>query len=359
MSCPKPCAKECQKDFCVVDEKCEDITSKVSKLTKFDMKLQVPLNKISETKTKSLLKTFTSQCGKTYNKKDDYKGIKKFINDYKIKWEDAKECKDSDLDNCVKKFNTINDFFTRELKEGIRPIGIKDQACINNNNNIICQNEVVSPADSQVVVYDSLGEAKKIWIKGESFTIKGLLNIADKNYDSDKLAIFYLTPSDYHRFHSPINGNITQIDFIKGAYYSVNSTVIHKNLDVYGQNNRVILYLTNVPLGTIPMVIIGSTCVGSIVLTFMNVYNNLKEKYDNFKTNENLYTLSLKRLKIPITYGQELGYFQFGGSTIILLFEQGGFNFCPSLLTTSNNNTARVMKYGEFVGSFNPPNEDS
>lgn len=89
---------------------------------------------------------------------------------------------------------------------------------------------IVSPADCRSVVYDTIDDATKIWVKGRDFSVARLLGSAygheAKRYDGGALGIFRLAPQDYHRFHIPIDGTMGEPRLIKGEYYTVNPMAI-------------------------------------------------------------------------------------------------------------------------------------
>lgn len=200
-------------------------------------------------------------------------------------------------------FKSFNEFFYRELKPGARP------ASAPNNPNII-----VSPADCRTVVFNRMEEAQKIWVKGREFNMKRLLGDAypedAKRYVNGALGIFRLAPQDYHRFHIPVDGVMGTPKTIEGEYYTVNPMAIRSALDVYGENVRVVIPIDSVAHGRVMVICVGAMMVGSTVITR--------------KAGENV-----KR-------AEELGYFKFGGSTILLLFEDGAMKFDDDLVDNSN-----------------------
>jgi len=211
-------------------------------------------------------------------------------------------------------FKSFNEFFYRELKPGARP------ASAPNNPNII-----VSPADCRTVVFNRMEEAQKIWVKGREFNMKRLLGNAypedAKRYVNGALGIFRLAPQDYHRFHIPVDGVMGTPKTIEGEYYTVNPMAIRSALDVYGENVRVVIPIDSVAHGRVMVICVGAMMVGSTVIT--------RQAGENVKRAE------------------ELGYFKFGGSTILLLFEEGSMRFDDDLV--DNSNTALETLVSDFV----------
>lgn len=204
----------------------------------------------------------------------------------------------------VEDFKNFNEFFYRALKPGARPASAPDNPHI-----------IVSPADCRSVVFNRLDVATKVWIKGREFSVKRLLGDAypedAKLYENGgALGIFRLAPQDYHRFHIPVDGIMRKPKLIAGEYYTVNPMAIRSALDVYGENIRVIVPIDSVAHGRVTVICVGAMMVGSTVIT----------RQDGEE---------VKR-------GEELGYFKFGGSTIVLLFEEGKMRFDEDLVDNSS-----------------------
>lgn len=110
---------------------------------------------------------------------------------------------------------TFNDFFYRKLKPSARPTESPDDP-----------RRLVSAADCRLMVFETVSEATKLWIKGREFSIARLLGDVYREeaerYVGGPLAIFRLAPQDYHRFHVPVDGKIGEMRDVKGEYYTVN-----------------------------------------------------------------------------------------------------------------------------------------
>lgn len=201
------------------------------------------------------------------------------------------------------KFKTFNEFFYRELKPGARPCSAPNDPHV-----------IVSPADCRSVVFNRLDEAQRIWVKGREFSVERLLGDAypqdAKRYKNGALGIFRLAPQDYHRFHIPVDGTMLEPKLIDGEYYTVNPMAIRSALDVYGENIRVVVPIDSVCHGRVMVICVGAMMVGSTVIT--------RKKGEQVKRAE------------------ELGYFKFGGSTLLLLFEEGVMKFDEDLVSNSS-----------------------
>jgi len=181
----------------------------------------------------------------------------------------------------------------------------------------------VVPADSRVVVFYEVKDSTKFWIKGEKFTIKELLqnNEMTKKFEGGAMAICRLAPMDFHRFLAPVTCKVGTTTPIDGDYFLDIPIVVRENVDVFTGNVRTVMHLKKTPFGDIAYVCVGSTMVGSVQIG--------PQKGDTVKK------------------GDELGYFKFGGSTIILLFEKDKIIFANDLET----NTAKPVETYCWMGS--------
>ncbi|KAH0566521.1 hypothetical protein GP486_000062 [Trichoglossum hirsutum] len=160
----------------------------------------------------------------------------------------------------LEQFKSFNEFFYRALKPGQRPCSAPDNPKI-----------IVSPADCRSVVFNTIDDATKIWIKGREFSVSRLLGKAypedAKRYAGGALGIFRLAPQDYHRFHIPVDGTLRTPKLIEGEYYTVNPMAIRSALDVYGENIRIICPIDSVVHGRVMMICVGAMMVGSTIIT--------------------------------------------------------------------------------------------
>lgn len=158
------------------------------------------------------------------------------------------------------KFKNFNEFFYRALKPDARPCSAPDDPAI-----------ITSPADCRTVVFNTLQEAQKIWVKGREFTVERLFGKAypedAKRYANGSFGIFRLAPQDYHRFHIPVDGVMGEPRLIEGEYYTVNPMAIRSALDVYGENIRVLVPIDSEKHGRVMVVCVGAMMVGSTVIT--------------------------------------------------------------------------------------------
>ncbi len=205
-------------------------------------------------------------------------------------------------------FKSFNDFFTRELKKEARPIA---------------DETVIMPSDARYFGYENFTRAKEVIVKGQKLCLHNLLGFNDKlteKYLHGSFIIARLAPPDYHRFHFPVDGIPTHFEEIKGSYHSVNPFALRYKLKFLTENKRSLLQLKTPKLGDVLIVAVGATCVGSIHFT-----------YEPGK---------------PVKKGDEMGYFSFGGSTLIVLFEPKKIKLAKDLLENSQKGLETLAKMG-------------
>ncbi len=217
-----------------------------------------------------------------------------------------------ELDAPVESYATFNAFFTRRLKPGARPFALEPA-------------EVASPADGRVLVYPQLQQTTLLPIKGKSFTVDALLGMPAAGYAGGSLAVVRLCPADYHRFHFPCDARVIAQHRIPGRYHSVNTLVVAMGVDVFSENERQVTLLENEQLGEFALVEVGAFGVGSIVQTFTGA---------------------------EVRKGEEKGYFQYGGSTIVLLFRRERVEFCPDLVAHSAEGIETFLRAGELLAKM-------
>ncbi len=206
-------------------------------------------------------------------------------------------------------FSSFNDFFIRKLKPEARPI-VSDP------------NRLAMPADGRYLVFSKFDQFQ---IKGQTFSLIEFLKSRSlaSHYADGSMAIVRLCPSDYHRFHFPCDGTPSKPSLINGPLYSVNPMALRKRLSILSENKRMITEIETKNFGIILYVEIGATAVGTIRQTY------LPEK--------------------PIQKGDEKGYFEFGGSCIVLLFEKGAIEFDADLLKNSGQGIETRANYGDSL----------
>lgn len=247
---------------------------------------------------------FVSAIGGWFmNSKRSQKRIGPFIEKYGIDMSDYTPSKAED-------FKHFNDFFYRKVKKEKRPIG----------------NGVVSPADGKTLAFQALADVPSFFIKGSEFSLTSFLkdsNLVQK-YEGGSMVIIRLAPTDYHRFHFPQEGQASTSTIIKGHYFSVSPIALRKSLRIFCENQREHCTLTTKEHGDILIVEVGATMVGSIIQTY--------------------------EANSEVKKGDEKGYFAFGGSTLVLLFEKGKVQLDEDLIKNTQNNMETQLKMGDRIG---------
>ncbi|KAL8681764.1 MAG: hypothetical protein Q9186_002153 [Xanthomendoza sp. 1 TL-2023] len=258
---------------------------------------------------RKMLRNLSFKQGKKYDDPSSARDIQSFVNFHQLDMSEVLKPMDQ--------FKNFNQFFYRELKPGARPCSAPDDARI-----------VVSPADCRSVVFNTMDDATTIWVKGRDFTVERLLGDAypedAKRYKNGALGIFRLAPQDYHRFHIPVDGILGKPKLIEGEYYTVNPMAIRSALDVYGENVRYIVPIDSVAHGRVIVVCVGAMMVGSTIIT--------------------------RKEGEKVGRAEELGYFQFGGSTVLLLFEPGRMVFDEDMTDNSSGAVETLVRVGMSIG---------
>ncbi|WVO16689.1 phosphatidylserine decarboxylase [Cryptococcus depauperatus] len=260
-------------------------------------------------KARKLLKSLSIKQGLKYDSPASVVDIPGFIAFHNLNVDEILDPLDS--------FKTFNEFFYRKLKASARPIEEPKNAT-----------RLVSCADCRMMAFETVTEATQFWIKGREFTVAKLLgpNYQDviERYEGGALAIYRLAPQDYHRFHSPVKGIIGKMTMIEGEYYTVNPQAIRSTLDVYGENVRKIVPIKSEEFGLVMSVWVGAMMVGSIL-------TSVEEGQQ-------------------VDRGDELGYFAFGGSTIVCLFERGALKWDEDLIQNGRASIETLVRMGMGVG---------
>ncbi|MEE0742680.1 MAG: phosphatidylserine decarboxylase [Emergencia sp.] len=207
-------------------------------------------------------------------------------------------------------FKSYNDFFTRKIKAQARPVDMRP-------------GHLIAPCDSKLTVYP-IDEDAVFSIKNTVYTMESLTRskkLADK-YKGGTLLLFRLTVDDYHRYCYIDQGEKSRNYPIAGVFHTVNPTA-GEYYPVYKENTRVISFLKSLNFGTVMMMEVGALMVGRIV-------NHHEEK--------------------QVHRGEEKGYFEFGGSTVILCLKKGRVTMDDDILENSRQGIETRVHYGERIG---------
>jgi phosphatidylserine decarboxylase precursor len=256
----------------------------------------------------------TNSCGRRFNKEltpaqKSTEILANFINLYGIDM--TLYAKPSYLD-----YQTVNQWFSRSLAPGKRTVsGIADDSI------------VVSPADARIVAYQDATASVRLWLKGQRFSAAGLLGskAVGQDFEGGTVLVVRLAPQDYHRFHSPVTGNVTLQYAVSGPLHSVNADGMRSENDAI-YNQRVVSILTTARGKKVGFVAIGAVCVGSITM--------ITKQGDSVRK------------------GDPFGYFEFGGSTVALIFPPGDVVIAEDLSTASALAVENLVKMGMYVARY-------
>jgi phosphatidylserine decarboxylase len=258
----------------------------------------------------------SQQMGTAYDSPQSKDHIEPFIKQFNLH-DSLKDLVEPD----PKKYATFNEFFARQIKPSARPLAEPSDPLV-----------VSSPADCRLTAFQTFGLATEFWIKGCGFTIGKLLGNESLAlpFDGGSICIARLAPQDYHRWHAPIDGRVEHIHEVPGTYYTVNPMAVTQpgTLNVFCENRRSVMIMTR-PSTDCPVAIVavGAMLVGSI-------------KYEP----------GIKQGSI-VKRGQCLGSFQYGGSTVIVIFPKQQVKFDTDLVQNSTLQMCEtLMEVGWRIG---------
>ncbi len=230
------------------------------------------------------------------------------------------EAKSQNLDD----YASFNDFFTRELKPGARPIDPAIDA-------------VVSPADGVVSQANDINGDRIIQAKGMDFSAIDLLGGDDKLAAAFKDGVFttiYLSPKDYHRLHMPLTGTLTGMTHIPGRLFSVNAATAESVPGLFARNERVACFF-DTEAGPMALVLVGAIFVSSVETVWHGVVTP--------PTASTIRQWQYQDKNIVLKKGEEMGRFNMG-STIIVLFGK------DKVAWEKNLTAGKPVRLGEKIG---------
>ena len=248
--------------------------------------------------------------------------IKLFIKQYKI---DMSEAKYPDPAH----YKTFNEFFTRPLKEGIRPLAEESDI-------------VAHPVDGAISQLGDVVDGQIIQAKGHDYSLQALLGGNEEDtapFLGGKFATIYLAPKDYHRIHMPVDGTLSKMIYVPGDLFSVNPLTAQNVPNLFARNERVVA-IFETEIGPLAMVLVGATIVASIETIWAGTVTPPAGK-DVFSWNyptEGDNAITLKK-------GEEMGRFKLG-STVILAWGANQAEFLsdqhPETLTRMGTPFAKI-----------------
>lgn len=215
--------------------------------------------------------------------------LRHFARRYKINLDEA--------EHPLSSYLTIQDLFTRRLKPGLRPVSSA---------------EVVHPVDGMLTVVQHIRRGLLLQAKGFNYQLDEFIGERGPAWEGGVQLTYYLCPTDYHRVHAPVAGEIIKVRYIPGELWPVNDWSVTSVRQLFQRNERVVVHIQT-PKGVVILVMVGATNVGQMTLSFDSEIISNQGRQGGEKT----YSPSLALLK-----GGELGVFNMG-STVIMLYPPG------------------------------------
>jgi phosphatidylserine decarboxylase len=242
--------------------------------------------------------------------------VRKFVATYKVDMTEA-------ADPRIESYATFNDFFTRPLREGARPISAAPFVC---------------PVDAAISQFGPIEHDQLFQAKGHSYSTRALVGgdqALAHQFDHGHFATLYLAPKDYHRIHMPCDGRLKRMIYIPGDLFSVNPLTARHVPSLFARNERVVCEF-ECPHGPMVMVLVGATIVGSMETVWHGVVNPPRTREPREWRYEGK--------DIALAKGAEMGRFLLG-STVILLFPRNVLTFTPDW------SPAKSVRLGEAMAT--------
>lgn len=228
--------------------------------------------------------------------------IRWFVGEYDVNMDEAAEPD-------ITRYASFNDFFTRALKPGVRPIAAADW---------------VSPVDGAVSQFGRIERDQILQAKGHHYSTTALVGgdaALAATFENGHFATIYLSPRDYHRIHMPCAGRLTRMIHVPGDLFSVNPTTARGVPGLFARNERVVCVFESAH-GPFVLALVGATIVGSVATVWHGVVNPprggpLRDwSYPNPEAPE----------PVVLEKAAEMGRFLLG-STVVMLFPPGPMRF--------------------------------
>ena len=221
----------------------------------------------------------------------------------------------------IASYTSFNDFFTRALKPGARPLAQADLIC---------------PVDGAISQFGPIAKDQVFQAKGHTYSTTALVGgdaAAAARFDNGHFATLYLSPRDYHRIHMPCAGELTRMVHVPGDLFSVNPTTARGVPGLFARNERVVCFFESAQ-GPFVLVLVGATIVGSMATVWHGQVNPPRTGV--------LRQWDYAPGQVSLQKGDEMGRFLLG-STVVMLFPQGPLQFNPQWSPT------RPIQLGEAM----------
>ena len=223
----------------------------------------------------------------------------------------------------IASYATFNDFFTRPLKDGARPLAQADLVC---------------PVDGAISQFGPIQKDQIFQAKGHSYSTTALVGgdaALAAEFEDGHFATLYLSPKDYHRIHMPCAGVLRRMIYVPGDLFSVNPTTARGVPGLFARNERVVCVFDS-PQGPFVQVLVGATIVGSMATVWHGLVNPPRPGQ--------VWERSYGDGGVALVQGAEMGRFLLG-STVVLLFPRGPLAFNPQWAPTG------AIRMGEKMGA--------
>jgi phosphatidylserine decarboxylase len=243
--------------------------------------------------------------------------IRWFVKRYQV---DMAEAANPDIGS----YATFNDFFTRALKPGARPLAAADLVC---------------PIDGAVSQFGRIERDQIFQAKGHRYSSTALLAADEalaRRFDDGEFITLYLSPKDYHRIHMPCAGRLTQMVYVPGDLFSVNPETARGVPGLFARNERVVCVFEG-ERGPFVMVLVGATIVGSMATVWHGVVNPPRPGEIRRWTYDSQ--------GVAFSQGDEMGRFLLG-STVVMLFPKDCMRF------NADWAPERCVRMGEAMASY-------
>ncbi len=245
--------------------------------------------------------------------------IRDFVRRYNVNMSEAAEPD-------IARYASFNEFFTRALKDGARPLADADLIC---------------PVDGAISQFGAIEGDQVFQAKGHRYSTTALVGgdaALAAQFQNGHFATLYLSPRDYHRIHMPCDGRLLRMIYVPGELFSVNPTTARGVPGLFARNERVVCVFEG-RNGPFVLVLVGATIVGSMATVWHGLVNPPRTKqvrewrYDD--------------QRVTLRRGEEMGRFLLG-STVVMLFPQGPLQFNPAWTPT------REIRLGEAMADTLP-----
>lgn len=207
----------------------------------------------------------------------------------------------------ITSYASFNDFFTRALKPGARPLAAADLIC---------------PVDGAISQFGPIAKDQIFQAKGHTYSTTALVGgdaEAAARFNNGHFATLYLSPRDYHRIHMPCAGELTRMVHVPGDLFSVNPTTARGVPGLFARNERVVCFFESAQ-GPFVLVLVGATIVGSMATVWHGQVNPPRTG--------TLRQWDYAKGQVSLQQGEEMGRFLLG-STVVMLFPRGPLQFNP------------------------------